>query len=220
MITNDFMFDFFVENLSLPKTTKNENYANCSNYFIFNFFVSTLEPLSKYVGLNIYVSEDEPSAKNIAEKSVWVEMLPLQSNIVILDKIDSSDNYLNDLLIFTKDGVDEVNLYSGDGFTSLLKLNNIKFFNNEEILIMPYKLYINREWVQTENSKTIGVKIKINNQTINLSDVSDCSLAISENINLQTAEQTSNTLNEMLNIDLSYTDGFNLASMTTNISTN
>lgn len=219
MITNDFMFDFFVENLSLPKTTKDENYANCSNYFVFDFFVSTLEPLSKNVGLNIYVSEEEPSAKNIAEKSVWVEMLPLQSNIVILDKIDSNDNYINDLLIFTKDGTDEVNLYSGDGFTSLLKLNNIKFFNNEEILIMPYKLYINGEWVQTENGKTTGVKIKINNKTINLSDVSDCSLAISENINLQTAEQTSNTLNETLNIDLSYTDDFNLASMTTNIQT-
>lgn len=219
MITNDFMFDFFVENLSLPKTTKDENYANCSNYFMFDFFVSTLEPLSKNVGLNIYVSEDEPSAKNIAEKSVWVEMPPLQSNIVILDKIDSSDNYLNDLLIFTKDGVDEVNLYSGDGFTSLLKLNNIKFFNDEEILIMPYKLYVNGEWVQTENSKKIGVKIKINNQTINLSDVSDCSLAMSENLTLQTAEQTSNTLNETLNIDLSYLDNFNLAGTTINIST-
>lgn len=218
MITNDFMFDFFVENLSLPKTTKDENYANCSNYFMFDFFVSTLEPLSKNVGLNIYVSEDEPSAKNIAEGSIWIKRPNTQSIIYILDKIDTDEDYDNAIVVFTRDGLEKVNLYSGIGFTTLLSVRQIQYINGDLVQILPYWIYRNGQWFSNSNTLTQGIKIKIKNKTLLLDRINQFKIANSiESYNSTFDESEVDNLNEICSLDIKEDSQFNLFTISENI---
>lgn len=218
MITNDFTFDFFVENLSLPKTTKDENYANCSNYFIFDFFVSTLEPLSKNVGLNIYVSEDEPSAKNIAEKSVWIKMPNTQETIYILDRIDTSEDFTNTIIVLTRDGFEEANLYSGLGFTTLLSIRQIQYSNGELVQILPYWIYRSGEWISTTNTRTQGVKLKLKNFSVNVNNnFNETDFVGNESFSFGEIENEFGSLNETFAINVNETIEIGLRSMVENV---
>lgn len=218
MLENDFMFDFFVENLSLSKTTEDENYSTCNNYFMFDFFVSTLEPLSKNVGLNIYVSETEPSAKNIAENSIWIKRPNTQSMIYILDKIDTDEDYDNTIVVFTRDGLEEVNLYSGLGFTTLLSIRQVQYSNGELVQILPYWIYRDGEWVSTENTRTQGIKIKIKNKTLLLDRINQFKIANSiESYNSAFDESEVDSLNEICSLDIKEDSQFNLFTISENI---
>lgn len=218
MITNDFMFDFFVENLSLPKTTKDENYANCSNYFMFDFFVSTLEPLSKNVGLNIYVSEDEPLAKNIAENSIWIKRPNTQSIIYILDKIDTDEDYDNAIVVFTRDGLEEANLYSGIGFTTLLSIRQVQYSNGELVQILPYWIYRNGEWISTANTRTQGIKLKLKNFGVNANnDFNETDFIGNESFSFSEIENEFGNLSEVFNMDVSEFEEISLSSIVENV---
>lgn len=218
MITNDFMFDFFVENLSLPKTTKDENYANCSNYFMFDFFVSTLEPLSKNVGLNIYVSEEEPVSNKIVEGSIWIKRPNTQETIYILDRIDTSEDFTNTIVILTRDGFEEANLYSGLGFTTLLSIRQIQYSNGELVQILPYWIYRDGEWISNSTTLTQGVKIKIKNKTLNLESVDNLILDdIVQTYQLNYGTVDEENLSEILNMSLENLDNFTLAVTNENI---
>ena len=218
MITNDFMFDFFVENLSLPKTTKDENYANCSNYFMFDFFVSTLEPLSKDVGLNVYVSEEEPVSNKIVEGSVWIKRPNTQETIYILDRIDTNEDFTNTIVILTRDGFEEVNLYSGLGFTTLLSIRQIQYSNGELVQILPYWIYRDGEWISNSTTLTQGVKIKIKNKTLNLESVDNLILDdIIQTYQLNYGTVDEENLSEILNMSLENLDNFALAATNENI---
>ena len=218
MITNDFMFDFFVENLSLPKPTKDENYANCSNYFMFDFFVSTLEPLSKDVGLNVYVSEEEPVSNKIVEGSVWIKRPNTQETIYILDRIDTNEDFTNTIVILTRDGFEEVNLYSGLGFTTLLSIRQIQYSNGELVQILPYWIYRDGEWISNSTTLTQGVKIKIKNKTLNLESVDNLILDdIIQTYQLNYGTVDEENLSEILNMSLENLDNFALAATNENI---
>ena len=47
-------------------------------------------PFQERLGLNIYVSETQPTALNVVEGSVWIKMPNIQETIYILDRIDTS----------------------------------------------------------------------------------------------------------------------------------
>lgn len=214
MITNDFMFDFFVENLSLPKTTKDENYANCSNYFMFDFFVSTLEPLSKNVGLNIYVSEEEPISNKIVEGSIWIKRPNTQETIYILDRIDTSEDFTNTIVILTRDGFESANLYSGLGFTTLLSIRAIQYSDGELVQILPYWIYRDGEWVSTENTRTQGVKFKLKNFSINVNnDFNQTQFVGLESILINEVENEYGSLNETFEINVNEVIEIGLSSM-------
>lgn len=94
-------------------------------------------------------------------------MEEVQQNIVILDKIDTADKYDKTILVFTRDGIDPINLYSGFDFTSVLNIRGVQYSDGDIVQIVPYRIYQNGAWIQTDNGNRLGVKIRVENQKIN-----------------------------------------------------
>lgn len=100
---------------------------------------------SKRVGLNIYVSLGEPKDKQIAE-SVWIKRNATHDMIYILDRMNTDEDYDNTIVVFTREGLEEANLYSGIGFTTLLSIRQIQYINGEMVQILPYWIYRGGQW--------------------------------------------------------------------------
>lgn len=217
MFNNRFVFDFFLENKNLPIETIEENYEKIENSFSFSFFVSGLKNVAKKtINSNIYIQELEPTG-NISENAIWIKRNYEDENMLLLDAIDSTYNYLNDYVFFTNSGFDTINFFSSDKITTSIKLNNVKLFKGEEIFILPYKIYVNGEWIETEKSKIMGLKIKISQKRINLLDIDDVVLAVTENYIVENTDVETNVFVENLNIAILGTNDFTLSSINENI---
>jgi len=217
MFNNRFVFDFFLENKNLPIETIEENYEKIENSFSFSFFVSGLNVAKKVINSNIYIQELEPTG-NISENAIWIKRNYENENMLVLDTTDSSYNYLNDYVFFTNSGFDTINFFSSDKITTSIKLNNVKLFKGEEIFILPYKIYVNGEWIETEKSKIMGLKIKISQKRINLLDIDDVALdAVTENYIVENTDAETNVFLENLNIAILGTNDFALSSINENI---
>lgn len=217
MFNNRFVFDFFLENKNLPIETIEENYGKIENSFSFSFFVSGLNVAKKVINSNIYIQELEPTG-NISENAIWIKRNYENENMLVLDTTDSSYNYLNDYVFFTNPGFDTINFFSSDKITTSIKLNNVKLFKGEEIFILPYKIYVNGEWIETEKSKIMGSKIKISQKRINLLDIDDMVLdAVTENYIVENTDAETNVFVENLNIAILGTNAIALSSINENI---
>ena len=175
-------------------------------------------PFQERLGLNIYVSETQPTALSIVEGSVWIKRPNTQRMIYILDRIDTSEDFENTIIILTRDGFEEVNLYSGLGFTTLLSIRQIQYSNGELVQILPYWIYRNGEWISNPTTLTQGIKIKIKNKTLNLESVDNLILddAIQTyQLNYGTVDEEN--LSEILNMSLENLDDFALAATNENI---
>ncbi len=175
-------------------------------------------PFQERLGLNIYVSETQPTALSIVEGSIWIKMPNIQETIYILDRIDTSEDFTNTIIILTRDGFEEVNLYSGLGFTTLLSIRQVQYSDGEVVQILPYWIYRNGEWISNSTTLTQGIKIKIKNKTFNLESVDNLIL---DDI-IQTYQLTNGTvdeenLSEILNMSLESLDNFTLAATNENI---
>ena len=217
MFDNRFVFDFFLENKNLPIETEEENYEKIENSFSFSFFVSGLNVAKKTINSNIYIQELEP-AGNISENAIWIKRNYEDENMIVLDATDSNYNYLNDYVFFTNSGFDAINFFSSDKITTSIKLNNVKLFRGEEVFMLPYKVYVNGEWIETEKSKIMGLKIKISQKRINLLDMNDLRLdTVAENYIIENTDAETNVFEENLNISILGTNDFELSSISENI---
>ena len=175
-------------------------------------------PFQERLGLNIYVSETQPTALSVVEGSIWIKMPNIQETIYILDRIDTSEDFTNTIIILTRDGFEEVNLYSGLGFTTLLSIRQIQYSNGELVQILPYWIYRNGEWISNSTTLTQGVKIKIKNKTLNLESVDNLILDdIIQTYQLNYGTVDEENLSEILNMSLESLDNFTLAATNENI---
>ena len=175
-------------------------------------------PFQERLGLNIYVSETQPTALSIVEGSVWIKMPNIQETIYILDRIDTSEDFTNTIIILTRDGFEEVNLYSGLGFTTLLSIRAIQYSDGEVVQILPYWIYRDGEWISNSTTLTQGVKIKIKNKTFNLESVDNLILEdIIQTYQLNYGTVDEENLSEILNMSLENLDNFVLAATNENI---
>ena len=175
-------------------------------------------PFQERLGLNIYVSETQPTALSIVEGSIWIKMPNTQQMIYILDRIDTSDDFENTIIILTRDGFEEVNLYSGLGFTTLLSIRAVQYSDGELVQILPYWIYRDGEWISNSTTLTQGVKIKIKNKTFNLESVDNLILDdIIQTYQLNYGTVDEENLSEILNMSLESLDNFALAATNENI---
>ena len=175
-------------------------------------------PFQERLGLNIYVSETQPTALSIVEGSIWIKMPNTQQMIYILDRIDTSEDFENTIIILTRDGFEEVNLYSGLGFTTLLSIRAIQYSDGEVVQILPYWIYRDGEWISNSTTLTQGVKIKIKNKTLNLESVDNLILDdITQTYQLNYGTINEENLSEILNMSLESLDNFTLAATNENI---
>lgn len=175
-------------------------------------------PFQERLGLNIYVSETQPTALSIVEGSIWIKRPNTQQMIYILDRIDTSDDFENTIIILTRDGFEEANLYSGLGFTTLLSIRAIQYSDGEVVQILPYWIYRNGEWISNSTTLTQGVKIKIKNKTLNLESVDNLILDdIIQTYQLNYGAVDEENLSEILNMSLESLDSFALAATNENI---
>lgn len=175
-------------------------------------------PFQERLGLNIYVSETQPTAISIVEGSIWIKRPNTQQMIYILDRIDTSEDFENTIIILTRDGFEEVNLYSGLGFTTLLSIRAIQYSDGEVVQILPYWIYRDGEWISNSTTLTQGVKIKIKNKTLNLESVDNLILDdIVQTYQLNYGTFDEENLSEILNISLENLDNFVLAATNENI---
>ena len=175
-------------------------------------------PFQERLGLNIYVSETQPTALSVVEGSVWIKRPNTQQMIYILDRIDTSDDFENTIIILTRDGFEEVNLYSGLGFTTLLSIRAIQYSDGEVVQILPYWIYRDGEWISNSTTLTQGVKIKIKNKTFNLESVDNLILDdIIQTYQLNYGTVDEENLSEILNMSLENLDNFALAATNENI---
>jgi hypothetical protein len=201
----------------LPIETEEENYEKIENSFSFSFFVSGLNVAKKTINSNIYIQELEPTG-NISENAIWIKRNYEDENMIVLDATDSNYNYLNDYVFFTNSGFDTINFFSSDKITTSIKLNNVKLFRGEEVFMLPYKVYVNGEWIETEKSKIMGLKIKISQKRINLLDMNDLRLdTVAENYIIENTDAETNVFEENLNISILGTNDFELSSISENI---
>ncbi len=175
-------------------------------------------PFQERLGLNIYVSETQPTALSIVEGSIWIKRPNTQETIYILDRIDTSEDFTNTIIILTRDGFEEVNLYSGLGFTTLLSIRQVQYSNGEVVQILPYWIYRDGEWISNSTTLTQGVKIKIKNKTLNLESVDNLILDdIIQAYQLNYGTVDEENLSEILNMSLENLDNFTLAATNENI---
>lgn len=175
-------------------------------------------PFQERLGLNIYVSETQPTAISIVEGSIWIKRPNTQQMIYILDRIDTSEDFENTIIILTRDGFEEVNLYSGLGFTTLLSIRAVQYSDGEVVQILPYWIYRNGEWISNSTTLTQGVKIKIKNKTFNLESVDNLILDdIIQTYQLNYGAFDEENLSEILNMSLENLDNFTLAATNENI---
>lgn len=175
-------------------------------------------PFQERLGLNIYVSETQPTALSVVEGSVWIKRPNTQQMIYILDRIDTSDDFENTIIILTRDGFEEVNLYSGLGFTTLLSIRAIQYSDGEVVQILPYWIYRDGEWISNSTTLTQGVKIKIKNKTFNLESVDNLILDdIIQTYQLNYGTVDEENLSEILSMSFENLDNFALAATNENI---
>ena len=175
-------------------------------------------PFQERLGLNIYVSETQPTALSIVEGSIWIKRPNTQQMIYILDRIDTSEDFENTIIILTRDGFEEVNLYSGLGFTTLLSIRAVQYSDGEVVQILPYWIYRDGEWISNSTTLTQGVKIKIKNKTLNLESVDNLILDdIVQTYQLNYGTVDEENLSEILNMSLENLDNFTLAVTNENI---
>ena len=175
-------------------------------------------PFQERLGLNIYVSETQPTALSVVEGSIWIKRPNTQQMIYILDRIDTSDDFENTIIILTRDGFEEVNLYSGLGFTTLLSIRQVQYSNGELVQILPYWIYRSGEWVSTENTRTQGVKLKLKNFSINVNNnFNETSFIGVENVLTNEVENEYGSLNETFAINVNETIEIGLSSMVENV---
>jgi hypothetical protein len=175
-------------------------------------------PFQERLGLNIYVSETQPTALSIVEGSIWIKRPNTQQMIYILDRIDTSEDFENTIIILTRDGFEEVNLYSGLGFTTLLSIRAVQYSDGEVVQILPYWIYRDGEWISNSTTLTQGVKIKIKNKTFNLESVDNLILDnIIQTYQLNCGTVDEENLSEILNMSLESLDNFTLAATNENI---
>ncbi len=175
-------------------------------------------PFQERLGLNIYVSETQPTALSVVEGSVWIKRPNTQQMIYILDRIDTSEDFENTIIILTRDGFEEVNLYSGLGFTTLLSIRAVQYSDGELVQILPYWIYRDGEWISNSITLTQGVKIKIKNKTLNLESVDNLILDdIIQTYQLNYGTVDEENLSEILSISFENLDNFALAATNENI---
>ena len=175
-------------------------------------------PFQERLGLNVYVSETQPTAVSIVEGSIWIKRPNTQQMIYILDRIDTSEDFENTIIILTRDGFEEVNLYSGLGFTTLLSIRAIQYSDGEVVQILPYWIYRDGEWISNSTTLTQGVKIKIKNKTFNLESVDNFILDdITQTYQLNYGTVDEENLSEILSMSLENLDNFALAATNENI---
>jgi len=175
-------------------------------------------PFQERLGLNIYVSETQPTALSIVEGSIWIKRPNTQETIYILDRIDTSEDFTNTIIILTRDGFEEVNLYSGLGFTTLLSIRQVQYSNGELVQILPYWIYRDGEWVSTENTRTQGVKFKLKNFGVNVNnDFNETDFVGNESFGFSEIENEYGSLNETFAINVNEIIEIGLSSMVENI---
>ena len=175
-------------------------------------------PFQERLGLNIYVSETQPTALSIVEGSIWIKRPNSQETIYILDRIDTSEDFTNTIIILTRDGFEEVNLYSGLGFTTLLSIRQVQYSNGELVQILPYWIYRDGEWVSTENTRTQGVKFKLKNFSINVNNnFNETNFVGVENVSINEVENEYGSLNETFAINVNETIEIGLSSIVENV---
>ena len=175
-------------------------------------------PFQERLGLNIYVSETQPTALSVVEGSVWIKRPNTQQMIYILDRIDTSDDFENTIIILTRDGFEEANLYSGLGFTTLLSIRAVQYSDGELVQILPYWIYRDGEWISNSTTLTQGVKIKIKNKTFNLESVDNLILDdIIQTYQLNYGTVDEENLSEILSMSFENLDNFALAATNENI---
>lgn len=171
-------------------------------------------PFQERLGLNIYVSETQPTAINVVEGSIWIKRPNTQETIYILDRIDTSEDFTNTIVILTRDGFEAANLYSGLGFTTLLSIRQIQYSNGELVQILPYWIYRDGEWISTENTRTQGVKFKLKNFSINVNnDFNQTQFVGLESILINEVENEYGSLNETFEINVNEVIEIGLNSM-------
>jgi hypothetical protein len=175
-------------------------------------------PFQERLGLNVYVSENEPTAISIVEGSIWIKRPNTQETIYILDRIDTSEDFTNTIVILTRDGFEEVNLYSGLGFTTLLSIRQVQYSNGELVQILPYWIYRSGEWISTENTRTQGVKLKLKNFSINVNNnFNETNFVGVENVSINEVENEYGSLNETFAINVNETIEIGLSSIVENV---
>lgn len=175
-------------------------------------------PFQERLGLNIYVSETQPTALSIVEGSIWIKRPNTQRMIYILDRIDTDEDFENTIIILTRDGFEEVNLYSGLGFTTLLSIRAVQYSDGELVQILPYWIYRDGEWISNSTTLTQGVKIKIKNKTFNLESVDNLILDdIIQTYQLNYGTVDEENLSEILSMSFENLDNFALAATNENI---
>ena len=175
-------------------------------------------PFQERLGLNIYVSETQPTALGVVEGSIWIKRPNSQETIYILDGIDTSEDFTNTIVILTRDGFEEVNLYSGLGFTTLLSIRQVQYSNGELVQILPYWIYRNGEWISTTNTRTQGIKFKLKNFSINVNNnFNETSFIGNESFSFSEIENEYGNLNETFTINVNETIEIGLSSMVENI---
>ena len=175
-------------------------------------------PFQERLGLNIYVSETQPTAINVVEGSIWIKRPNTQETIYILDRIDTNEDFTNTIVILTRDGFEAANLYSGLGFTTLLSIRAVQYSDGEVVQILPYWIYRDGEWISNSTTLTQGVKIKIKNKTFNLESVDNLILDdIIQTYQLNCGTVDEENLSEILNMSLENLDNFALAATNENI---
>ena len=172
---------------------------------VFNVWLSSDIGEIEEMGLNVYVGEGVPVGK-IEEGSIWIKRYANHKKIYIFDKIDSDDDFDNSILIFTRDGFELVNLYSGESFTSELRVRQIQYSNGELVQILPYWIYRNGEWIQTQNTQTQGIKIKLKNKRIGIEDFSNIALVLNETYSFNDVEKEEETFEETFSLNLNIVD--------------
>ena len=175
-------------------------------------------PFQDRLGLNIYVSETEPVSNKIVEGSIWIKRPNTQETIYILDRIDTNEDFTNTIVVLTRDGFEEVNLYSGLGFTTLLSIRQIQYSNGELVQILPYWIYRSGEWISTENTRTQGVKLKLKNFSVNVNnDFNETGFVGIENVSINEVENEYGSLSETFAINVNEVIEIGLSSIVENV---
>ena len=184
---------------------------------VFNVWLSSDIGEIEEMGLNVYVGEGTPVGK-IEEGSIWIKRYANHKKIYIFDKIDSGDDFDNSILIFTRDGFELVNLYSGEGFTSELRVRQIQYSNGGLVQILPYWIYRSGEWISTENTRAQGVKFKLKNFSINVNNsFNETQFVGIESILINEVENEYGSLNETFEINVNEVIEIGLSSMNESI---
>ena len=211
--------DFLVINTFNGRINENGSFEIIENKNFFHNENKNIEVFTtKRIGLNIYVSMTEPSNAQIVEGSIWIKRNPTHEMIYILDRIDTNDDYTNSIIVFTRDGFEEVNLYSGNGFTTLLNVRQIQYSNGELVQILPYWIYRDGVWISNSTTLTQGVKLKLKNFSINVNNnFNETSFVGIENVSINEVENEYGSLAEIFEINVNETIEIGLSSMVENV---